>query len=129
VGDIVGKITIVRVAFTVIAVALWAMAYNTTLIGLSLIVTVIGVAFAMGIPAWLAIITSLSGRKNRGVTFGAYGTVQGLAAVCGPLVGGYVWNTYGHAAIFVASAAAITLGAVLAWTTLPEHHGSQTSPS
>jgi len=121
VGDMVGKIAVVRVAFTAVAIALWAFAFNKTLIGLSIITAIIGIAFAMGIPAWLAIITSLSGRKSRGVTFAAYGTVQGLAAVCGPIAGGYIWNTLGHSAIFMASAAAISLGALLAWTTLPEH--------
>ncbi|HOF87916.1 MAG TPA: MFS transporter, partial [Armatimonadota bacterium] len=127
VGDIVGKVAVVRAAFTAVAIALWAFAFNTSLLGLSIITAVIGVAFAMGIPAWLAIITSLSGRTSRGVTFAAYGTVQGLAAVCGPIVGGYIWNTLGHAAIFMVSAAAITLGALLAWTALPGHLKSSSS--
>ncbi len=121
IGDVIGKITVVRVAFTVIAAALWAFAFNRSLVGLACITTVIGVAFAMGIPAWLAIITSLSGKKTRGVTFASYGTVQGMAAVTGPIVGGYIWNTLGHGYIFMASAAAITLGSLLAWFTLPEH--------
>lgn len=122
VGDIIGKVTVVRLAFTTIAVALWAFAVNRSLIGLSLITAVIGVAFAMGIPAWLAILTSLSGRKRRGVTFALYGTVQGLSAVIGPLVGGQIWNRASHASIFIASAAAITVGALLTWVALPKQH-------
>jgi MFS family permease len=122
VGDMVGKTAVVRVAFTVIAAALWAFGANRSLVGLSCIITLIGVSFAMGVPAWLAIITSLSGRKSRGITFAAYGTVQGLAAVLGPLASGYVWDHFGHRYIFMAAASAITLGALLAWTVLPEHH-------
>jgi len=120
VGDVIGKVAIVRLAFTAIAVALWAFAFSRMLIGLAIITTVIGIAFAMGIPAWLAIITSLSGRKTRGVTFASYGTVQGLAAVFGPIAGGEIWNKAGHSYIFILSAAAITLGALLTWVALPE---------
>lgn len=120
VGDHLGKLFTVRLAFTAIAAALWFFAFQTTLVGLSLTVTVIGIAFSMGIPAWLAMLCSLSSSKRRGVTLAGYGTVQGGAAVLGPLASGWIWDTLGHGQIFLASAAVITLAALLAWLALPK---------
>lgn len=120
-GDVLGKLRVVRIAFTGIALALWGFSLAHNLLILALVALVIAVAFSMGIPAWLAIISSLTSSKMRGTTMAGYGTVQGIAAVCGPLVAGVIWDKIGHPQIFVASAVMITIGALLAWFALPEH--------
>jgi len=127
-GDVWGKVVVVRVAFTSIALALWVFALSRNLGILALAAFVIAVTFAMGIPAWLAIISSLTNSKTRGVTLAGYGTVQGLASVLGPLVAGFIWDKVGHASIFMASAGLVTIAALLTWFTLPEHlhrHGQK----
>lgn len=120
-ADQVGKVAVVRVAFTVVAVCLWLFSVNHSLPVLAIIATLMAVAFSMGIPAWMAILSSLSGTKTRGVTLAGYGTVQGLAAVSGVLVSGVIWDLIGHAQIFMASAAAVSIAALLTWLALPEH--------
>lgn len=120
VADRIGKLTAVRIAFTAVAATLWIFAVTRELWLLSVAITVVGVAFSMGIPAWLAIISALAGRKTRGVTLGAYGAMQGLASVLGPLVGSLVRAHYGLREIFVASAIMVAIAAILVWIALPE---------
>ena len=118
-SDVLGRVTVVRTAFTTSAVALWMFSAFHTLPALAGSALLLAVGFAMGIPAWLAVISSLSGSKTRGVTMAGYGTVQGMAAVCGPLVAGVIWDRIGHGYIISASALTITLAALLAWFALP----------
>lgn len=118
-GDLLGRLTVVRLAFTLVAVAMWLFSLWHTLPMLAGCTLVIAVGFAMGIPAWLAVISSLSGSRTRGVTMAGYGTVQGAAAVFGPLVAGLIWDRLGHGAIVPASAAALTLATVLVWFAVP----------
>jgi len=118
-SDILGKLTAVRLAFGAIAVMLWVFAFFQQLPVLALTAMVIGVAFSMGIPAWLAILSSLSGRQSRGMTLAGYGAVQGVASVLGPIASGWVWDHIGHSQIFLLSAASVSLAALLAWTALP----------
>ena len=118
-SDIIGKLNAVRLAFAAIAVMLWVFAFFHQLPVLALTAMVIGVAFAMGVPAWLAILSSLSGCRSRGMTLAGYGTVQGIASVLGPLAAGWVWDNIGHGQIFLLSAASVSLAALLAWTALP----------
>ncbi|HEY3378237.1 MAG TPA: MFS transporter [Armatimonadota bacterium] len=121
VADRVGKLTAVRVGFTAVAATLWIFSFTRELWVLSLVATVVGVAFSMGVPAWLAILSSLTSSKTRGATLGGYGAVQGIAAVLGPLVSGpFIWGHYGHASIFLASALVLAFAALLAWFALPE---------
>lgn len=120
VGDVLGKLTTVRLAFTAIALALWFFAFQKTLFGLAATAAVIGIAFSMGIPAWMALLCSLSCSKTRGATLAGYGTVQGAAAVLGPLAAGQVWDRLGHPHIFMTSAIVITLAATMAWVALPK---------
>ena len=121
-ADKIGKVTAVRVAFTVVALTLWIFSVTRKPWLLAVVATVIGVAFSMGVPAWLAILSSLSRSKTRGATLGGYGAVQGIAAVLGPLVGSFVWARTGRLPdIFIASAVMVAFAAVLAWVALPKH--------
>jgi len=113
-SDVLGKLTAVRIAFVAIAVMLWVFSQFQQLPVLALTAMVIGVAFSMGVPAWLAILSSLTGCKTRGMALAGYGTVQGIASVLGPLASGWVWDHAGHRQIFLLSASCITVAALLA---------------
>ncbi|MHB9105482.1 MAG: MFS transporter [Armatimonadota bacterium] len=118
-SDALGKLTAVRIAFVGIAVMLWIFSRYQQLPVLALTAMVIGVAFSMGVPAWLAILSSLTGCKSRGMALAGYGTVQGIASVLGPLASGWVWDHVGHRQIFLLSAIFITVAALLALFALP----------
>lgn len=137
-ADHIGKRNAVRLAFTVVGLTLWIFAVNRHLWVLTVVTTVVGIAFSMGVPAWLAIISALGGRKSRGTTLGGYGTVQGLAAVCGPIVGGFLLDDKGlvqqlrdsigiavhgevshFSMLFFVSGMTVLLAAILSWLTIP----------
>jgi MFS family permease len=127
-SDVLGKVTAVRIAFVAIAVMLWIFSQFQQLPVLALTATVIGVAFSMGVPAWLAILSSLTGCKTRGMALAGYGTVQGVASVLGPLASGWVWDHVGHRQIFLLSASCITVASLLALLALPsERYRTQNS--
>jgi len=113
-SDAIGKLAAVRIAFVAIAVMLWISSQFQQLPVLTFATMVIGVAFSMSVPAWLAILSSLTGCKTRGMALAGYGTIQGIASVFGPLASGWVWDNVGHRQIFLLSASCITVAALLA---------------
>lgn len=119
-ADRIGTYTAVRLAFTVVAATLWVFAVTKSLWLLATAALFVGIAFSMGVPAWLAILSSLAGSKTRGMTLGGYGTVQGVAAVIGPLAGALVWRRFGLPHLFTASAVLVGIASILAWTALPQ---------
>lgn len=121
IADRIGKLTAVRIAFLMVAGTLWVFSVSHQLWLLSLAATIVGIAYSMGVPAWLAILSALSARKRRGATLGGYGAVQGIAAMLGPLVGAYVITHFGLSRIFVASSVLVGIAALLVWVALPEH--------
>jgi len=109
----------------VVKSALWLAAIGLCLVPLGAyrsVVTlllagvVVLMGFLFGVPAWLALITDLAPAGKRGRMMGLMATAQGLGAVLGPLVGGYLWDLgeKGHHYPWYASAAALTLAAVTA---------------
>jgi len=140
-ADHIGKRNAVRLAFTVVGLTLWIFAVNRQLWVITSVITVVGIAFSMGVPAWLAILSALGGSESRGATLGGYGTVQGLAAVCGPIVGGFLLDdkglvpqlrdSIGHtlhgevshfSMLFLVSGIMVLCAAILSWLTIPAHY-------
>jgi MFS family permease len=76
--------------------------------------SVMGVGFVTAFPAWLALLTSLGGERQRGTIFGAVATSQGAGAGLGTLVGSVLYGHVSHIAPFIMSAGLITTGAFLA---------------
>jgi EmrB/QacA subfamily drug resistance transporter len=78
-----------------------------------------GVAAALMIPQVLSIIQAMFAPRERAAVFGLYGAVTGLAAVVGPLLGGWlvtadVWGT-GWRSIFLIN---LPIGLLLLFATL-----------
>ena len=109
----------------VVKSALWVAAIGLCLVPLGAyrsVVTlllagmVVLMGFLFGVPAWLALITDLAPAGRRGRMMGLMATAQGLGAVVGPLLGGYLWELgeRGHHYPWYASTAALMLAAVTA---------------
>lgn len=116
-----GKTRIVRLGFLLAALGMWGIPLMHALphtrsaeeIGFIVSASVMGVGFVAAFPAWLALLTSLGGERQRGTVFGAVATAQGIGAGLGTLVGSALYGHLGHIVPFVASAAFISIGAVL----------------
>ncbi len=116
-----GKALVVRVGFVLAALGMWGIPLMHSLhlgrsaeeTGFIVSASVMGVGFVTAFPAWLALLTSLGGERQRGTIFGAVATAQGAGAGLGTLVGSALYGHVGHFVPFVASASLISVGAVL----------------
>jgi EmrB/QacA subfamily drug resistance transporter len=127
-GDIVGRrrmFLVGVVAFTALSVAA-GLAPSADLLVVSRGLQ--GAAAALMIPQVLSIIQAMFAPRERAAVFGLYGAVTGLAAVVGPMLGGWlvttdVWGTSWRS-IFLIN---LPVGVVLLFATLrwvPESRSS-----
>jgi len=71
------------------------------------------VCFSAAIPAEEALVADYSGAEARGTSYGLYTLAAGLGATIGPVLGGWVYDTWGHAMPFYMNAGILVMGAVL----------------
>jgi DHA1 family multidrug resistance protein-like MFS transporter len=95
-GDIMGKVRAVRWGIGVCAVSMLSLVLIKNQIALVLGGSLIGVGFVVAFPAWMALISSSCDPRQRGAVMGAVGTAQGLGAMIGAPIGGWL---YEHARI------------------------------
>jgi MFS family permease len=113
-ADRLGRDRLVLAGMVLGALGMWLIPFSRHLAWLVIAGVLLGGSYALVIPAWLALVTDLAPQGRLGLAVGASETVQGLGLVLGPLLGGLLWDGFGPRAPFVASAAALTTGAVLA---------------
>jgi len=58
------------------------------------------VGWAMASPAQEALVADITGRETRGTGYGLYSFASSLGATFGPLLGGWLYDTAGHAVPF-----------------------------
>jgi DHA1 family multidrug resistance protein-like MFS transporter len=83
-----------------------------SLVGLAALWAFQALCYAAGDPAEQALVADLTGGDQRGRAYGLYSMAAGLGAMCGPLAGGWLYQSVGQAAPFYAN------GLVLAACTL-----------
>lgn len=74
-----------------------------------------GVAVALTIPTSLAIMSSATEKRTRGGTMGIYTTMRIIGLATGPLLAGYLYDTFGFNSAFYAGTGFVALGALLVW--------------
>jgi DHA1 family multidrug resistance protein-like MFS transporter len=84
-----------------------------SLVPLAILWAVEALAFTASVPAEEALVADLSGSDQRGESFGLYTFASGLGAVIGPIFGGWLYDSAGHAVPFYFTAALVFLGAIL----------------
>ncbi len=99
-GDRIGKARAVRWGIGICALSMWALILIRSQVGVVLGGSLIGVGFVIAFPAWMALISASCEPNQRGAVMGAVGTAQGLGAMLGAPIGGYL---YEHAHIRIAS--------------------------
>jgi MFS family permease len=117
-ADHIGKPYLVAAGTALGAAGMWLIPFSRQLEWLIVAGVLLGGSYAVMIPSWLALVTELAPEGRLGLAVGASETVQGLGLVFGPLLGGLLWDALGPRAPFIASAAALTVGAILAVTVL-----------
>ena len=125
IGDKWGKVESVRLGMTFTCLAMWLLALVGTKLMLILAGSLLGIGFLMAMPAWMALVTSLSSSANRGKVLGGVGMAQGLGAILGVKMGDTFYHgivkipaTDPHVAPLFLSAALLTLAALMAFVFL-----------
>lgn len=76
-------------------------------------VALVGVSYALILPAWNAFLAKQVPKGERGTVWGLFLTLQGSGMVVGPVLSGKLWDTVGHGVPFLASAFVMLLLFVL----------------
>lgn len=77
---------------------------------------VYSVFYCLAEPAEKTLVTQLAGRAGKGLAFGWFHLVTGLAALPASVVFGLLWDHYGAGSAFVTGAALAALGAAVLFT-------------
>jgi len=112
-----GRIRAVNSALLTSAILMWLIPQTHRVDVLIVLASAFATAYALGTPAWLAILSEAAPPGARGVTFGSVGTAQGAGAFLGPLVASRLGLLSPHYP-FYGSALALSLSALLALATL-----------
>jgi len=69
-------------------------------------------------PAQEALVADLTGNDVRGTGYGLYTFAASLGATFGPLIGGWLYDTMGHAVPFYLNGMVLLAGTVAVWVLL-----------
>lgn len=72
-------------------------------------VALIGISYALILPAWNAFLAQQIPKGERGTVWGLFLTLQGSGMVVGPVISGKLWDTVGHSSPFLASAVVMVM--------------------
>ncbi len=112
--DRVGRYKLlIQIGLVVLAASTWAFVYATRFLDLLLLRVVQGAALALEIPATMALLALASRKETRGGTMGFYTTMRMVGLGLGPVIGGFLHDTYGNEAAFVAGAVVLLVAAVV----------------
>jgi MFS family permease len=72
-------------------------------------VALVGISYALILPAWNAFLAKQVPKGERGTVWGLFLTLQGSGMVAGPVLSGKLWDSVSHSAPFLASAFVMVL--------------------
>jgi MFS family permease len=122
-ADRIGRPRTVLWGMAMASAGMWLLPFagrgNLPVLGVAALL--LGGSYAISSPAWLALMSEAAPRGSTGMVMGASETAQGAGLVIGPLLGGILYDGFGPQTPFVASAALLTVGTVLAFLMLRAH--------
>jgi MFS family permease len=89
------------------------MPYMGSLVALSGLWLLEAIGFSAASPAEGALVADLTGKNVRGTGYGLYTLASGLGLIIGPLLGGWLYDTAGHAVPFYVNGLTLFIGAAL----------------
>ena len=91
-----------------------------SIVPLAVLWAVESLGYAASVPAERAFVADTAGEDTRGASYGLYTFASLLGATVGPLVGGWLYDSVGHAIPFYLNAAGLAVGALLVALVLRE---------
>lgn len=116
-----GRVSSIRAGMLLCGLSLWAVPFVGNCYALSAGAIVVGLGFLLAFPAWMALLTEVTGADSRGSVLGAAGMAQGFGAIAGAVAGGKMYHgspivpgISAHDGPIFLAAALLTLSFVLA---------------
>jgi len=89
--------------FLLSSLMLSVFSFTRSIPWLYLIVALLGIGYALIIPAWNSLIASAIPPERRGAVWGFFLTIEGMGTTIGPIVSGKMWDDLGPHAPFITS--------------------------
>ena len=121
VGDRVGHTTMLRAGMAVFGLASLIGACAGSAWQLVVARVFMGVGAAMIMPSTLAIISIIFPPEERGKAIGAWGAMNGLGVVLGPLLGGWLLGCSNWSAIFIINVPIVATALVAGYFLIPKN--------
>ncbi len=125
-ADRVGRVRMVVWGMALASAGMWLLPLagrgNLPVLGIAALL--LGGSYALSSPAWLALMSETTPPGRTGLVMGASETAQGAGLIIGPVLGGFLYDHAGPGVPFVASAALLSVGMVLAILALGRHRGT-----
>lgn len=102
-----GRANSVKLGLAVGALGMWRVAFTTDKLMLAMAACTVGLAFVIAIPAWLAVVSDIN-ESRRGLFLGVIQTAQGIGALLGAPIGGFLYQQVAPNAPFVGTAIALS---------------------
>jgi MFS family permease len=102
-SDRIGRKTLLIIGLLISTICPIFYSFTTTLIQLSLLRAVHGIGLAAQIPVTIAAVLDLSPANQRGKALGWYTTATQSGLMIGPVIGGYLLNTFSFNVVFTSS--------------------------
>lgn len=125
-SDRVGRRPVLMTAFAMFALLNIAFAYWATSFSLWILFALYGLFIGLTDGVFKAFVADLAVKESHGEAFGLYHTVIGFTALAGNLGAGWLWQSWGAPTPFLASAALITIGALVLWFGFSDHESIRT---
>jgi len=93
-GDRIGNARAVRLGIALCTTAFWTLFVLNGIVSLVIMGSLIGIGFVIAFPAWMAQVSSACDSSQRGAAVGAVGTAQGLGAILGVAVSGFLYSRH-----------------------------------
>lgn len=107
--DRIGTTAFLNVGFLLAAVSLAMFSQIRSLPLAFCAVVLVGISYALILPAWNAFLAKQVPKGERGTVWGLFLTLQGSGMVAGPVLSGKLWDSVGHGVPFLASAIVMVL--------------------
>jgi len=114
-ADKIGKTRPIKIGITILSISMLILPFSTNWVYLFSLIIIFGFGYALLMPSWTALVTEEAPDSQRGIVLGSVGTMQGLGFTIGPLLGTYIWESWGWAAAFYLCGCILGLGAILAF--------------
>lgn len=127
IADRLGRKIPMMLGLMIGAIASSIIPHLHSVLALSALWTVETLGYVTSLPAERAFVADIAGEDVRGTSYGLYTFAFFLGGVVGPLAGGWLYDTIGHASPFYLNSVFLLLGSLLVAVLLRDQSKSKTS--